>query len=837
MSTPQPVRHVGSPELPAADPLPDPVTPTSPMSGGGVPFQPAPYPSLNSNPHSDSDPSTQYPLPQGVVPLHQEHPYLRPPTRMNSLGRLGHYEILAVLGSGGFGKVFQALDEKLQRLVALKVLHNRYDDGSHAVERFMREARAAAAIHHENVVIIHAIEEYPVPFLVMEYIQGQTLNQRMVQRGPMPVGELLHLGVQIARGMAAAHELGIIHRDIKPANILLNYATKPHAKLTDFGLARQLDDARLTGSGIVVGTPMYIAPEQAQGDDCDARGDQFSFGAVLYHMAAGIPPFSGSNTLALLLNVTTGSKRPLAEVRPELPARIVAVIERLLANTPEQRFPTSQALVAELEQILDDWTAGRLDEHSPVPPTAISPMPISAGIPLGNPQRNPFPENVLRANPDGAPRRGGFRWVGWTVAASVLAGLAGIGSQLLFRGEPEDASALGNPNESIASLPNIVPPFLNDPIRPGVEQEPPMAPQLPPVEEVVPKPPLLVHENPPPVGTPEYAKFCQVQREHYQKMRQQIERLPIEQQIQTFVREMLAANPDLPQPIDLKREDVGLVVAIPWERVVNFGPLVLVPQFHQLTLTGYGGPDRCLDFEAIRDLRLTIFETWASHVHSLDVLHTLQANHIDLASLPMDDLSWIRNCSTVRSLTLQLKPAASVTPLYDHPLQKLAFRGPPPDLRLIRGLKLNRFDLWEFRLSDDELDSLRSLEVEDLSIGGNRRIQTLNWVPKEPKLKQLAVNGTSVSDLSPLKGSSIEMLWIIDTNVRDLTPLQFMPNLRELHCKQTKIADFSPLQGTYLELVDADFVFERDAPILQKMPRLKLINYQDANDYLVPKSR
>src|SRR5262245_41150838 len=211
--------------------------------------------------------------------------FLAPPQRPESLGRIGHYEVLELLGRGGFGIVFRAFDEVLQRVVAVKVMAPQIAATSPARKRFLREARSSAAVRHENVVQVHAVEEQPLPYLVMEYIPGETLEQHIDRVGPLEIQDILRIGAQVARGLAAAHDMKLIHRDVKPANILLESGVDARAKLTDFGLARAADEASLTQSGVVAGTPMYMAPEQACGETVDHRADLFSLGSVLYEMA------------------------------------------------------------------------------------------------------------------------------------------------------------------------------------------------------------------------------------------------------------------------------------------------------------------------------------------------------------------------------------------------------------------------------------------------------------------------------------------------------------------------------------------------------------------------
>ena len=169
--------------------------------------------------------------------------FLEPSTQPDSLGRLGHYEILEVIGRGAFGTVLRAFDEKLQRVVAVKVLSPEMAATSPARKRFLREARMSAQIRHENVVAIYDVEDDPIPYLVMEYIPGKTLQQQLDEHGPLDLPDVLRLGKQIADGLAAAHEQGLIHRDIKPGNILLEGGVDERVKITDFGLARSADDA------------------------------------------------------------------------------------------------------------------------------------------------------------------------------------------------------------------------------------------------------------------------------------------------------------------------------------------------------------------------------------------------------------------------------------------------------------------------------------------------------------------------------------------------------------------------------------------------------------------
>jgi hypothetical protein len=280
--------------------------------------------------------------------------FLAPPTRPDSLGRLGHYEVLQVLGRGGFGVVLRAYDDKLQRVAAIKVMSPQLAATSPARKRFLREARASAAARHEHVVQIYEVGEQPFPYLVMEFIPGETLQQYLDRTGPLDLADTLRIGRQIAEGLAAAHASGLIHRDIKPGNILLEAGSSTGAagqyrvKITDFGLARAADDASLTQSGVIAGTPLYMAPEQALGQPLDPRTDLFSLGSVLYQMVVGHPPFRASTTVAVLKRVAEDTPRSIREIIPDTPRWLCEIIAKLHAKNPAQRYQSAQELAAVL---------------------------------------------------------------------------------------------------------------------------------------------------------------------------------------------------------------------------------------------------------------------------------------------------------------------------------------------------------------------------------------------------------------------------------------------------------------------------------------------------------
>lgn len=301
---------------------------------------------------SRNDSADDDPADSEAVILQQLRPYLEEPTLPDALGRLGHYELQQILGQGGFGVVVKAIDTRLERLVAIKILAPHLAVTSPPRRRFLREARAAACVRHEHVVQTYAVDDVPIPHMVMEFVAGESLQDRLERLGPFEPAEVVRLGLQIARGLAAAHEQGLIHRDIKPGNILIEDGLEPRAKLSDFGLARTADDASRSQSGVVAGTPMYMSPEQVRGEEVDQRTDLFSFGSVLYLMVAGHPPFRAPSTLAVLKRVTDDTPRSLSDVMPGTPAGLCEVIARLHAKSRDERYAAAQEVIAALETCL-----------------------------------------------------------------------------------------------------------------------------------------------------------------------------------------------------------------------------------------------------------------------------------------------------------------------------------------------------------------------------------------------------------------------------------------------------------------------------------------------------
>ena len=277
---------------------------------------------------------------------------LEPCSEPESLGSIGDFIISRVLGSGGMGVVFAARDSRLNREVALKLLMPEIAEKRSARERFLRESRAAAAIRNEHVVtIFQAGEVNGLLFLAQELVVGESLEQRLAPNIVLPQIEAIRIASEIAAGLAAAHQKGILHRDIKPSNVMVESSTG-RVRLLDFGLALPINDqAQLTSPGMLVGTPAYMSPEQAQSDELDARSDLFSLGCILYRMLTGKTPFSGTNVLTVLRSLAVDTPRPAIQLNPQIDADLSRLIEQLISRDRDLRPASAEIVLNRLQQI------------------------------------------------------------------------------------------------------------------------------------------------------------------------------------------------------------------------------------------------------------------------------------------------------------------------------------------------------------------------------------------------------------------------------------------------------------------------------------------------------
>ncbi len=291
---------------------------------------------------ADSRPISRQPLPAVVLP--PKHPEM--------LGRIGQYDIECEVGRGGMGIVFKAYDSKLHRVVAIKTLAPHLAENGTARKRFAQEAIAAAGVIHPNVIAVHGVQDdADSAYMVMPYVDGISLQSLVESQGPLAEIDIVRIGLQISAGLSAAHSQGLVHRDIKPANILVETGVN-RVVITDFGLARAVDDASLTQTGWLTGTPNYMSPEQARGMRPDHRSDLFSLGSTLYFLATGRLPFRSETALGVLARIQDDSPISANQMNHAISSTLSSLIGRLHCKSPENRFQSAAELYDVLEKLL-----------------------------------------------------------------------------------------------------------------------------------------------------------------------------------------------------------------------------------------------------------------------------------------------------------------------------------------------------------------------------------------------------------------------------------------------------------------------------------------------------
>lgn len=380
-----------------------------------------------------------------MVATTKSYDFLDPPSQSGDLGMLGHYRVISELGRGGMGYVFRAEDNKLQRIVALKVMNKKIAATPHSRRRFLEEARAMAAVHHDNVVTIFEVgESKGTPFMAMEMLKGETLEKRNKDNPQVGYEQVIDYARQIAQGLAAAHANGIVHRDIKPANIWIEEGTE-RIKILDFGLALASTPVdHLSGRGAVIGTPGYLSPEQARSDSLDDRSDLYSLGVVLYELACGQLPIKAKSVTEQLISILAHRPTPISEVNPDVPKPLGDMIHHLLRKEPRKRPASAAALVEELQQVESECHAKSevaqtinklqlglnevfnkseseaflegIDESIP-DPLAMAPDPLANSFPSAPPPTAVAPAPARRPQPKSAANEPPAWLAYWPLAA------------------------------------------------------------------------------------------------------------------------------------------------------------------------------------------------------------------------------------------------------------------------------------------------------------------------------------------------------------------------------------------------------------------------------------
>jgi serine/threonine protein kinase/Leucine-rich repeat (LRR) protein len=695
--------------------------------------------------------------------------FLQPSDRPGSLGRLAHYEVLEVLGKGGFGIVVKAFDEKLHRFVAIKLMSPLLAATGASRKRFLREARTAAAVRHENVIAIYAVEDQPIPYLVMDYVAGRTLQQKVDASGPLELLDVLRIGRQIAAGLAAAHAMGLIHRDIKPGNILLEDGAL-HVRITDFGLARAADDASVTHSGFVAGTPMYMAPEQALGETTDQRADLFSLGSVLYAMCSGRPPFRAANTVAVLKRVVEDTPRPIQEINPEIPEWLCELISRLHAKNPADRSTSAQDVA--------DVLGRRLAElQGPVSIPAI--VDVARPAELKAPPSQEIPKSASR-----------IRWPkffkrDWAFAAALFVmvfGCLGLA----------DATGVTDFHGTVIRL-------------------------------FSPEGTLVIEVDDPAVSVKIDGSDIVITGTGVKEIRLQPGRYTVEatKNGKLVKQKLVNVTKNARQLVRVSREATPEPKAAArsadesaWERIVTALSAAeqvraVAARLKELNPHFDGTVVPTIENGVVRELAFhTDDVTDLSPVRGLTRLRALKCSGFGDRNSPLTDLSPLSGLP-LRTLILAKGELFDLSPLRGMPLTEFSCYGTRvTDLSPLEGMKLRVLNCDSLHVSD--LSPLKGMPLENLVL--SKKAEDLTALAGMNTLEHLYFEGTTISNLSPLKGMKLTTLTMPANPVSDLSPLEGM-KLTSLHCGGAKVSDLSPLHGMPLTSLNCSHTKVSDASL------------------------
>ena len=694
-------------------------------------------------------------------------PALAPAQMPDEIGRLGGYRILAELGRGGMGVVYKAEDPKLKRLVALKAMLPRLaaDPGSH--RRFLREAQAMAAVRHDHVVTVYQVDEdRGVPFLAMEFLQGLPLDQWLKAGRKPSIAQILRMGREIAEGLAAAHERGLIHRDVKPGNIWLDSAHKGRVKILDFGLARAgTEDVHLTRTGAIVGTPAYMAPEQARGEKVDARCDLFSLGCVLYKLCTGALPFAGDTTTSLLMALALDHPRPVRDLNPDVPPALADLVMRLLAKKPEER-PASAREVARAIQAVE----GALAASRPTEGRAAGLDPAVGTKPAGtSPVARPTPEPsaTITALPAAArttpPRRRVGALVG-LIAGGALAAAAVVAVVIIIRNRNGDKVAEVNVPPGGSAV------FVDD-AKKGDAAEGPK-------------------------GGVDDAWVKQVSA------------LPAEKQVEAVAAKLKELNPGFDGKVT-PRIDYGAVTILQFltDNVTDISPVRALTGLWELEIQGSPPvKGRLSNLSPLKGMKLKHLFCGANPISDLAPLAGMPLEILDCGGSQVSDLSPLKGMP-LTFLKCDGTPVSDLSPLKGMPLTRLTFNDTGvSDLSPLKGMKLTLLHFVDTAVSD--LSPLAGMPLTVLNCTDTAAIDLspLKGMP----LAELAIAHTKVSDLSPLRDMPLKELGCDFDPKRDAEILRSLKTLETINGKL--VADFwkdaavaaqPPLDDAWLKQVAA----------------------------------
>ncbi len=764
--------------------------------------------------------------------------FLSPPQAADEMGRLNGYRVLKLLGEGGMGMVFEAEDVRLKRRVALKVMKPEIAAKEQHRVRFLREAQTAAAVEHDHICPIFQVgEENGVPFIAMPFLKGEPLNVRLKRQKPLPIAEAVRIGREVAEGLAAAHDAGLVHRDIKPGNIWLEEdrlaATRTasgagrvggRVKILDFGLARLIaHDIRLTQSGMIIGTPAYMAPEQARGIPVDQRADLFSLGVILYEMTTGKRPFSGSDTMSILTSLAIDEPTTPKLINPAIPADLSDLIMALLAKSPKKRpadgravaeallavlMQNSRPIVEALPQLAAPRKTAMIDATSVDPWRGIDEtIPSVKPAPVAKPVHKAV---VPETRPAVRKNRSGFV-VAVAAALLVLVGGGFAAFKLYFETKDGTLVVVVDDDADVRFKKGELQIFdadgkLKYTIAPSEKNK-----TLPPgkyllkvvgVDGVILDTPELVMENNGKVIVRVAVDAVAVAKKEGGKKDETpvlspldpawlraVTAMPADKQVEAVAAKLKERNPGFDGTVT-PTIDKGVVTGLVFltDEVKDISPVRALTGLQTLscegTLVGDRRNGRVADLSPLTDMKLT-------------------------------------------SLFCAYTAVSDLSPLKDMKLTKLICQYTlVSDLSPLKDMKLTLLQFGQTKVSD--LSPLKDMKLTNLSCFGTK-ISDLSPLRGMP-LTQLIIDGTSVSDLSPLQGMPLTRLNFSGTSVADLSPLKDM-KLTILSCNVSQVSDLSLLKNMPLRLLSCDFKPERDTEILRPIKTLETINRKPAVEF------
>jgi serine/threonine protein kinase len=791
--------------------------------------------------------------------------FLSPPQAADELGRLGKYRILKVLGHGGMGVVYQAEDPVLKRTVALKAMLPGMTASASAAQRFLREAQTLAAVEHDHIVRIHDVaEDRGVPFLAMEFLKGESLHARLARDVQLPIPEALRIGRELAEGLAAAHAAGLVHRDVKPANVWLEDRTSPlsprgrgvggegpRVKILDFGLARSVEqESHLTQSGAILGTPAYMAPEQARGEVADARSDLFSLGGLLYRICCGKLAFHGKDSVSTLLAVAFEEPPPPIEVNPDVPPAVSELVMQLLQKRPERR-PASASAVAETLRGLEAKV--RQERESRDATVALDAAPPRGAAAAVNPGRRSRRRVLIGALVLVLGLLGVGSWA--IIHIRIDQGTYAIetddpdftfqvarGSVVLHdrktdkkhelkvvrqdqaRGESELDVSEGNADLHFQTK--------NFTIKRG--------------EKVALKAWLARKEADPNQAAP-------VLDDAWHK---QVAALPPAKQVEAVAAKLKELNPGFDGRVELRKVEDGMVRAITFSGASDITPVRALAGLRELCYTG--GP--LSDLLPLKGLKLTYLAFWDTQVMDLTPLKGMPLTYLKCATTRVSDLSPLKgmplthldcghtqvsDLSPLKGMPLMYlvctgTPVSDLSPLEGMPLKELGCN-PTQDTKLLRSLtKLETINGKPAKQYWEELELAQGPFEEWLKKGPELSPVKQVWAVTG-RLRQLNPGFDGQAELQKVEGGMVTAITIWGAS--DITPVRALAGLRELCCPEqpyngplfdlsplkglkltylacwkTKVIDLSPLKGMPLTYLECDFTRVADLSPLKGMP-------------------